>query len=208
MKCLWKVQGHDVLPPIVKITDQDLHHSVLGPGLVVIALKNERGDANGKYCYVALKHLPKAQRFIKRAAMRKVFSRQKRTTDLGSRWRGHAYHRALLQSLLSLPPTLSPRAAVQFQASTLRGTHARFGSKATCATQLIRCPLRAQAGIRGAKATTAPVWSRGLIHLRPTDSALAILSSAARTPRPSFSASSFAQKCMKNKRGCSSSMWL
>ena len=81
MKCLWKVQGHDVLPPIVKIIDQDLHHSVLGPGLVVIALKNERGDANGKYCYVALKHLPKAQRFIKRAAMRKVFSRQKKTDD-------------------------------------------------------------------------------------------------------------------------------
>ena len=33
--------------------------------------------------------------------------------------------------------------------------------------------------------------------------ALAVLSSAARKPRASLSASSFAQKCMKNSRGCS-----
>src|SRR5215475_16054518 len=45
-------------------------------------------------------------------------------------------------------------------------------------------------------------------ELLPTDSALAILSSAARTPLASFSASSFAQKCMKNSRGCSLSLWL
>ena len=36
--------------------------------------------------------------------------------------------------------------------------------------------------------------------------ALAVLSSAARSPRASFSASSLAQKCMKNSRGCSISM--
>src|SRR6185312_15735131 len=34
------------------------------------------------------------------------------------------------------------------------------------------------------------------------------LSSAARRPLASFSASSLAQKCMKKRRGCSSSMWL
>src|SRR5262249_44121785 len=34
------------------------------------------------------------------------------------------------------------------------------------------------------------------------------LSSAARRPFASFSASSFAQKCMKNRRGSSYSMWL
>src|SRR6516164_7863281 len=38
--------------------------------------------------------------------------------------------------------------------------------------------------------------------------ALAVLSSAARSPRASLTASSFAQKCMKNSRGCSFSMWL
>ena len=38
--------------------------------------------------------------------------------------------------------------------------------------------------------------------------ALAVLSSAERNPRASFSASSLAQKCMKKSRGCSSSMWL
>src|SRR5262249_22492722 len=37
---------------------------------------------------------------------------------------------------------------------------------------------------------------------------LAVLSSAARMPLASLRASSFAQKCMKNRRGCSSSMWL
>jgi hypothetical protein len=37
---------------------------------------------------------------------------------------------------------------------------------------------------------------------------LAVLSSAARNPRASFKASSFAQKCRKKSRGCSSSMWL
>ena len=52
MKCLWKVQD-TTCPTNGQIVDQDLHHSVLGPGLVVIALKNERGGANGKYCYVA-----------------------------------------------------------------------------------------------------------------------------------------------------------
>src|SRR5262245_54607699 len=38
--------------------------------------------------------------------------------------------------------------------------------------------------------------------------ALAVLSSAARSPLASFTASSLAQKCMKNSRGCSLSMWL
>ena len=38
--------------------------------------------------------------------------------------------------------------------------------------------------------------------------ALAVLSSAARRPLASLTASSFAQKCMKKSRGCSSSMWL
>jgi hypothetical protein len=38
-------------------------------------LKDERGRANGEYRYVALKHLLKAQRLIKRAAMCKVFGR-------------------------------------------------------------------------------------------------------------------------------------
>src|SRR5258708_21073186 len=37
---------------------------------------------------------------------------------------------------------------------------------------------------------------------------LAVLSSAARNPLASFNASSLAQKCRKNSRGCSSSMWL
>src|SRR5262249_24783013 len=40
------------------------------------------------------------------------------------------------------------------------------------------------------------------------DLALAILSKAARNPLASLTASSFAQKCMKNRRGCSSSIWL
>jgi len=35
-----------------------------------------------------------------------------------------------------------------------------------------------------------------------------VWSNAARRPFASFTASSFAQKCMKNSRGCSSSMWL
>jgi ERCC4-related helicase len=64
-----------MLPPTVKVIDQDLHHSVLGPSFFVIALKDERGRANGEYRYVTLKHLLKAQRLIKRATMRKVFSR-------------------------------------------------------------------------------------------------------------------------------------
>src|ERR1044071_264849 len=38
--------------------------------------------------------------------------------------------------------------------------------------------------------------------------ARAVLSSAARSPLASLIASSFAQKCMKMRRGCSSSMWL
>src|SRR5215475_5154376 len=38
--------------------------------------------------------------------------------------------------------------------------------------------------------------------------ALAVLSRAARSPLASFTASSLAQKCMKNSRGCSLSMWL
>jgi ERCC4-related helicase len=63
-----------VLPPTVKVINQDLHHSVFGPSLFVIALKDERGRANGEYRYVTLKHLPKAQRLIKRAAVREVFS--------------------------------------------------------------------------------------------------------------------------------------
>src|SRR5262245_63228395 len=37
---------------------------------------------------------------------------------------------------------------------------------------------------------------------------LAVLSNASRRPLASFEASSFAQKCMKNSRGCSVSMWL
>ena len=36
--------------------------------------------------------------------------------------------------------------------------------------------------------------------------ALAVLSNASRSPLASFEASSFAQKCMKNSRGCSVSM--
>src|SRR5262249_8401110 len=35
-----------------------------------------------------------------------------------------------------------------------------------------------------------------------------VWSSAARSPFASFIASSFAQKCMKKRRGCSSNMWL
>ena len=38
--------------------------------------------------------------------------------------------------------------------------------------------------------------------------ATAVLSSAVRTARANFTASSSAQKWMKNMRGCSSSMWL
>ena len=38
--------------------------------------------------------------------------------------------------------------------------------------------------------------------------ALAVLSSAERSPLASFTASSFAQKWRKNSRGCSLSMWL
>ena len=38
--------------------------------------------------------------------------------------------------------------------------------------------------------------------------ALAVLSSAARSPLASLTASSLAQKCMKMRRGCSVSMWL
>jgi len=64
-----------MLPPTIKVIDQDLHHSVLGPSLFVIALKDERGRANGEYRDVTLKHLLKAQRLIKRAAVPEVLGR-------------------------------------------------------------------------------------------------------------------------------------
>src|SRR5262249_9905764 len=54
---------------------------------------------------------------------------------------------------------------------------------------------------RIARARSEPLRRRQFV-------ARAVLSSAARRPLASFNASSFAQKCMKIKRGCSDSMWL
>lgn len=99
-------------PPIVKVIDQDLHHGVLGPSLFVIALKYERGRANGKYCYVTQKNFFKAQRLIKRAAMRKIFSRQKRAADFVSRWRGHAVFSFEVGNSLALKCKTSLRSAL------------------------------------------------------------------------------------------------
>jgi len=87
--------------------------------------------------------------------------------------------------------TMAGAGAAQGRLAVSRSFHSNLKTPADVATML-----------EGTwKRYTYTYFAEGLI-------VLAVLLSAARRPRASFSASSFAQKCRKNSLGSSSSMWL
>src|SRR5262245_15809240 len=87
---------------------------------------------------------------------------------------------------------------------------AKSGSRSSVTTSMM-CPCCSDAVVcRGSRWTADGDPTRLRRRIDPLRQlfALAVLSSAARRPLASLMASSLAQKCMKNSRGCSLSMWL
>jgi hypothetical protein len=79
-----QVEAVDMRPPGVEIVDHEVHHKILGPLLLIVALQNEAARSAVEDRYLAVEHLLEAERFVKPLGTIEILSGHKGSYKFGA----------------------------------------------------------------------------------------------------------------------------